>query len=201
MVNLEFLRMYIRIYIRWHSMKSQRFLNEIIGFKGNLSIIQVSILSYMFILSANYKLMDRKRREGSKDVEQRVQLLTLPRFTEKLSVSFCSIYIILDVYRIKIRENAVQHEMHFLEQHSLKNISFKSLYDASNYLRSIDSSILLLFFYILLKRSIKLSPQQNWYNHFYFNRLFVPSWIVLSRIFKVPTSSCSRTSQPRFVSD
>lgn len=115
----------------------------------------------MFILSANYKLMDRKRREGSKDVEQRVQLLTLPRFTEKLSVSFCSIYIILDVYRIKIRENAVQHEMHFLEQHSLKNISFKSLYDASNYLRSIDSSILLLFFYILLKRSIKLSPQQN----------------------------------------
>lgn len=139
-------------------MKSQRFLNEIIGFKGNLSIIQVSILSYMFILSANYKLMDRKRREGSKDVEQRVQLLTLPRFTEKLSVSFCSIYIILDVYRIKIRENAVQHEMHFLEQHSLKNISFKSL---SNYLRSIDSSILLLFFYILLKRSIKLSPQQN----------------------------------------
>lgn len=179
-------------------MKSQRFLNEIIGFKGNLSIIQVSILSYMFILSANYKLMDRKRREGSKDVEQRVQLLTLPRFTEKLSVSFCSIYIILDVYRIKIRENAVQHEMHFLEQHSLKNISFKSL---SNYLRSIDSSILLLFFYILLKRSIKLSPQQNWYNHFYFNRLFVPNWIVLSRIFKVPTSTCSRTSQPRFVSD
>lgn len=69
-------------------------------------------------------------------------------------------------------------------------------------LRSINSSIihvisfslhLFFFFKILSKRSIKLSPQQNWYNHV--TLIGFSFWIALSLAFlKFQTSTCSRTS-------
>lgn len=73
-------------------------------------------------------------------------------------------------------------------------------------LRSIDSSIihvisfslhLFFFFKILSKRSIKLSPQQNWYNHV--TLIGFSFWIALSLAFlKFQTSTCSRTSTLHF---
>lgn len=69
-------------------------------------------------------------------------------------------------------------------------------------LRSIDSSIIhvisfspLFFFFSKSSRnrSIKLSPQQNWYNHV--TLIGFSFWIALSLAFlKFQTSTCSRTS-------